>query len=67
MTVTPVASWVLGWDGRIDLVGSEDRLSLMYSVSKGGWFHVPNYLPYGEHPLTETLFRELALACLDEQ
>ncbi|MDB5309868.1 MAG: hypothetical protein JWO38_4070 [Gemmataceae bacterium] len=65
MVFTPVAAWVVGWDGRVDMTGPGDRYILNYSRAAGAWYHVPNYLPYRQLPLTETLFRELAEACLD--
>jgi hypothetical protein len=65
MVITPVAAWVLGADGRVDMIGPGDRRILHYTRATDSWYHVPNDAPYREIPLTEPLFRELAEACLD--
>ena len=67
MVITPVAAWVIGWDGRVDMYGSGDRCILEYKRQTNSWFHVPNYLPYRTLPLDESLFRELAAACFDDE
>lgn len=67
MVITPVAAWVIGWDGRVDMNGSGDNCILEYSRAKDAWYHVPNYLPYRELPLAEEIFRELAAACFDDE
>jgi hypothetical protein len=64
--ITPVAAWVVGWDGRVDLIGPGDRSNLLYRQGAGRWYHVPNDLPYRELPLTEALFLDLVETCLDE-
>ena len=64
--VTPVAAWVVGWDGRVDLTGPGDRCILLYRQNEKMWYHVPNDLPYREMPLTEVLFLDLVETCLDE-
>ena len=66
MVITPIAAWVIGWDGRVDLIGGGDRFILEYSGKENAWYHVPNSLPYRTLPLTEVLFRELAAACFDD-
>lgn len=65
MVITPVAAWVVGWDGRVDMIGPGDRFILHYTQATNEWTHVPKYLPYRKLPVTEALFRELAEACLD--
>jgi hypothetical protein len=65
LTITPVAAWVVGADGQVNMTGPGDRAVLEYTRATDSWYHVPNYLPYRELPLTESLFRELAEACLD--
>lgn len=66
MTITPVGAWVLAADGRVDVIGPGDRAILHYFRATDSWFHIPNDAPYRELPLTESLFRELAEACLDD-
>ncbi len=66
MFITPVGAWVLGADGRVDMVGPGDRAVLEYAASKDSWFHIPNDAPYRELAFNESLFRELAEACLDD-
>lgn len=66
MTITPVAAWVVGWDGLVEMNGPGDRATLVYSRDTNEWYHIPNYLPYRQLPLTERLFRDLAVECLDD-
>jgi hypothetical protein len=66
MVITPIGAWVLGADGRVDMIGPGDRAILEYTQATDSWYHVPNHLPYRELPLTESLFRDLAEACLDD-
>jgi hypothetical protein len=66
LRIGPVAAWVIGWEGLVGMYGPSDRAMLYYSRDRGAWFHIPNYLPYRELPLTEPLFGELAEACLDD-
>jgi hypothetical protein len=65
MVITPVGAWVLGADGRVDMIGPGDRRILHYAQAADSWYHIPNDAPYREIPFTEPLFRELAEACLD--
>jgi hypothetical protein len=67
MFIRPVAVWVIGWDGRVDMIGPDDRAVLHYTRATDSWHHVPNYLPYRELPLTAALFRELTEACLFDE
>ena len=64
--ITPVAAWVVGWNGRVDLIGPGDRCSLLYRQAENAWYHVPNDLPYRELLLTKELFLDLVETCLDE-
>ncbi len=66
MVITPVGAWVLGADGRVDMLGPNYRAVLQYTRATDQWYHVPDAAPYRELPLTEPLFRELAEACLDD-
>lgn len=64
MRVEPVAAWVVGADGRVDLKGLGGPLVLLYVQQDGGWFSLQNQFPMAMSPLTETLFLQLAEACL---
>ena len=64
MEVEPVACWVVGADGEVDLQGIGGPFYLLYIQKDGGWFYLPNSPPVVTHPLTEELFLELAEACL---
>jgi hypothetical protein len=64
LIITPVGAWVLGADGRVDMVGPGDR-RVFHSRATDSWYHVPNDAPYREIPLTESVFRDSAAACLD--
>lgn len=64
--IRPVAAWVVGFDGMVEVAGPADRAMLYYTRATDSWCHIPNYLPYRELPLTESLFRELVEACLYE-
>ena len=66
MTVEPVAAWVVGADGRVDLKGVGGPFTLVYSQPKGGWYHVENKPPLTFLPLDQALYLDLARACLDE-
>ncbi len=66
MVIHPVGAWVLAADGRVDMIGPGDRAILHYFRATDSWCHIPNDAPYREFPLTESLFRELAEACLDD-
>lgn len=64
--IRPVAAWVVGFDGMVEMAGPDDRAMLYYTRATESWCHIPNYLPYRELPLTESLLRELVEACLYE-
>jgi hypothetical protein len=64
MRVVPVALWVLGADGRVDLRGPGGPFTLVDFPT--GWQYVgERFPPMTLEPLTESLFHQLALACLD--
>ncbi len=65
MRVEPVALWVVGADGRVDLKGIGGPFTLLYFQQDGGWAYVQNGPPAVTMPLTEGLFLQLAEACLD--
>jgi hypothetical protein len=64
MTIDPVAAWVVGADGRVDLNGIGGPLTLMYSQEKDEWYYLPHQIPVVTLPLTEDLFLKLAEECL---
>lgn len=66
MSVEPVAAWVVGADGRVDLKGNGGPFTLVYSRAEG-WRCVLDTFPVVKTPdLTKELFLELAHACLHE-
>jgi len=65
MLVEPVALWIVGADGRVDLRGTGGPFTLLYSQQDQGWFYLPNSLPLATYPLTKELFLQLAEACLN--
>jgi hypothetical protein len=64
MRVEPVALWIVGADGRVDLQGIGGPFTLLYSQNDGGWFYLRETPPLKTYPLTQELFLELAEACL---
>jgi len=65
MRVEPVASWIVGADGRVDLRGIGGPFTLLYSQQGGGWLYLRETLPMEMYPLTQELFLQLAVACLN--
>jgi len=65
MRVEPVASWIVGADGRVDLRGIGGPFTLLYSQQDGGWLYLRETLPMEMYPLTQELFLQLAEACLN--
>jgi len=65
MRVEPVASWIVGADGRVDLRGIGGPFTLLYSQQGGGWLYLRETLPMAMYPLTQELFLQLAEACLN--
>lgn len=57
MKAAPVAAWVTGPDGRVDLVGPEDREVLV--IVDGKWFWNAHQPMAPLMPLTEEVFRRL--------
>lgn len=64
--VCPIAAWVLGFDGQVNIVGANYRGALYYKRTGNEWVHVPDGLPYRELPLTESLFHDVVEACFDD-
>lgn len=64
MRVEPVAAWVVGADGRVDLKGTGGPFILLYSQQDDSWSYFQNNYPTAASPLTEVLFLQLAEACL---
>ena len=60
MWVRPIARRVVGANGRVDLVGAEGPLTLLYDKATGGWSWIDDRLVAKLKPLTGELFRELA-------
>jgi hypothetical protein len=65
MRVEPVALWIVGADGRVDLRGIGGPFTLLFSQQDGGWFYLAETLPIATYPLTQELFLQLAEACLN--
>jgi hypothetical protein len=66
LRVEPIATWIVGADGRVDLKGMGGPFTLLYSQQDGGWFYFPDTFPRVKPlPLTDALFLQLAEACLD--
>ena len=65
LTVKPIARWVGGGRGRVDLLGGGGRFIFIDDRERGGW----NYLaerPIGHlYPLDGDLFRLLVASCLE--
>jgi hypothetical protein len=64
LRVEPVASWVVGAAGRVDVKGIGGPFILLLSDENGGWFYLPDRSPINTIPLTEALFLKLAQECL---
>jgi hypothetical protein len=78
--VRPIAKWVVGADGRVDLEGGEGPFILVWMVEKSAlinkpnsmigeadiddWFWVQDRAPWGREQLNGARFRELAELCL---
>jgi hypothetical protein len=65
MAVEPIACWVVGADGSLDLQGPGGPMTLLLMKQDGGWFWVDDRRPYKLQPLTPELFRDLAEACME--
>ncbi len=64
LEVQPVARWVVGADGRVDLIGVEGPMHLILLRDRGGWYYLPDRVTMDLQPLDETLFHRLAEAFL---
>jgi hypothetical protein len=64
MWVEPVALWIVGADGRVDLEGVGGPFTLLYSQQDGAWVFLRETPPLATFPLTQQLFLQLAEACL---
>jgi hypothetical protein len=73
MWVRPVARWVVGAEGRVELMvdlnraerySSEGPFTLVYLKGKGGWHWVDEGVAGKLRPLTGELFRRLVELCL---
>jgi hypothetical protein len=69
--VRPIAQWVVGADGRVDMEGGDGPFLLVWMGEKWGvldgigWFWVQDSPPWKRVPLTGKLFRGLAETCLE--
>jgi len=64
MRIEPVAAWVVGADGRVDMKGTGGPLILIYRETEKRWFYFQQF-PAAEIPLTKDVFVRLAEACLN--
>ncbi|MGO8898436.1 MAG: hypothetical protein ACLQU5_08800 [Isosphaeraceae bacterium] len=65
MRAEPVASWIVGADGRVDLRGIGGPFTLLYSREGAEWCYLRETPPIEMYPLTQELFLQLAEACLN--
>jgi hypothetical protein len=65
MQVVPVALWIVGADGQVDLIGIGGPFTLLHSRKDAGWSFLRETPPITTYPLTQELFLELAEACLN--
>jgi hypothetical protein len=63
--VRPIAAWSAGTEGRVDLIGSEQRHTLIFSRSEGGWLWVKEQKEVEFRPLTGDLFMTLVRDCME--
>ena len=66
MRVEPIAAWVVGADGRVDLRGIGGPFTLLYSQREDQWRCVRNGFPFRADILTQELFLDLVEACLND-
>lgn len=62
--IVPIGTWVPGTDGRVDVVGSEQKHTLIYSKREGGWLWVDAGKQVVFRPLTTGLVVRLIWDCL---
>lgn len=65
MRVVPIAAWVVGANGRVDLLGAGGPFVLIHDETDGWQYVRERYPVVTLEVLTEGLFHQLAQACLD--
>jgi hypothetical protein len=63
--VRPRGAWWLTTEGRIDVVGSEQEFSLIFSRNEGGWLWVEEDADVTLRPLTGETFIRLVKDCME--
>lgn len=66
MKVRPKARWVVGADGRVDLIGTEGPFILLWDQARDGWFYLSDrdWMVQDLRLLDGPLFRRFAEMCL---
>ena len=63
--VKPIGAWIVGADGRVDLVGAESKHNLVLSRREGGWLWIDDRTVVRLRPLTASIFLDLVRDCME--